>query len=74
MASPLETRPWFTDSLTKTIRGVYMAMYPRRAVSVEYWKGSVTMMVSILEAVGGKPMEVLTPEDIQLVREIYGGK
>lgn len=51
-----------------------MAMYPRRAVSIEYWKGAVTMMVSILEAVGGRPMEVLTPEDVQLVREIYGGE
>lgn len=72
MGSPLETRPWFVDNITKTIRGVYMAMYPRRGVSIEYWEGAITMMVSILEAVGGNPIEILTPEDVQLVRKMYG--
>jgi len=73
MPSLLETRPWFVDSLTKSIRGVYGAMYPRRGVSIEYWKGALTMMIAILESVGGNPMEVLTPDDLQLVREMYRG-
>ena len=74
MSNPLETRPWFVDNLTKTIRGVYMAAYPRRGADVGYWKGAVSMVVAIIEALGGDPLNVITPEDVELVREMYGWK
>jgi len=64
MSNPLETRPWFVDNLTKTIRGVYMAAYPRRGADVGYWKGAVSMVVAIIEALGGDPLNVITPEEI----------
>ena len=74
MPTSLETRPWFVDNLAETIRGVYMAAYPRRGVDVDYWRGVVSIVVSILIAVGSDPMKVLTPEDVELVREMYGWK
>jgi len=67
--SQAHVTPWFVDTLTHLISGVYFSTrQTRNYMPRERWIGHLMAWASILLAIGGNPSRFLHEDDEQILR------